>query len=188
MKGGGFAKIAVRLALAAMALVPFVASADPAAWIHIDTGKGSLKVLDGERVLFEAPDIAVGRGGTSRSRMRGDQTTPLGDFRVVEVRDRAYFHRFFVLDYPNRERARSALAAGQIDGPTFDRISRAVEQGRMPPQNTALGGNIGIHGLGRGDPVVHEHFNWTQGCIALTNEEIDSLARWVRVGTRVVID
>jgi hypothetical protein len=62
-----------------------------------------------------------------------------------------------------------------------------VAKGRLPPQNTALGGRIGLHGLGRGDPKVHQQFNWTNGCIALTNEQIDQLLTWVGKGTRVSI-
>ena len=57
----------------------------------------------------------------------------------------------------------------------------------MPPQQTALGGHIGIHGIGAGDPRIHEDFNWTSGCIALTNAQIDDLAGWVRLGMRVVV-
>jgi lipoprotein-anchoring transpeptidase ErfK/SrfK len=46
---------------------------------------------------------------------------------------------------------------------------------------------IGIHGLGNGDPLIHEEFNWTDGCIALTNEEVDELASWIHLGTRVEV-
>ena len=58
-------------------------------------------------------------------------------------------------------------------------------QGVDPP--TTLGGLIGIHGIGKGDPRVHRDFNWTFGCVALTNEQIDQLRPWVRLGTRVVL-
>jgi lipoprotein-anchoring transpeptidase ErfK/SrfK len=34
---------------------------------------------------------------------------------------------------------------------------------------------------------VHNRFNWTNGCIALTNEQIDELAGWAVVGTRISI-
>ena len=46
---------------------------------------------------------------------------------------------------------------------------------------------IGIHGIGDGDRGVHRDFNWTNGCVALTNEEIDELLRWVKIGTPVEI-
>ena len=48
-------------------------------------------------------------------------------------------------------------------------------------------GQLGIHGVGMGDMKVHETVNWTEGCIALTNEQVRDLAKWVVVGTRVVV-
>jgi hypothetical protein len=56
-----------------------------------------------------------------------------------------------------------------------------------PPQNTALGGAIGIHGIGGGSPDVHHRFHWTEGCVAVSNEQIERLAELVGIGTRVVI-
>ena len=65
--------------------------------------------------------------------------------------------------------------------------SGGAEGGRPPPQDTALGGYIGIHGVGAGDPAVHEDFNWTEGCVALTDAQIDALLRHITVGTAVEI-
>jgi hypothetical protein len=50
-----------------------------------------------------------------------------------------------------------------------------------------LGGQIGIHGLGRADPRLHEMADWTRGCVAVTNEQIDILRRHVYIGMAVVI-
>ena len=49
--------------------------------------------------------------------------------------------------------------------------------------NTALGGMIEIHGHGTG-----ARSNWTQGCIAVRNDAMDRLWRWVAVGTPVVVE
>ncbi|HSJ49561.1 MAG TPA: L,D-transpeptidase, partial [Gammaproteobacteria bacterium] len=95
--------------------------------------------------------------------------------------------RFFGLDYPNLTHARAGLETGRISRAEFAAIRAALKQGVTPPQQTALGGLIGIHGLGDGDPVVHEDFNWTNGCVALTNEQMDDLAQWVYEGMRVII-
>ncbi|MDZ7736419.1 MAG: L,D-transpeptidase [Gammaproteobacteria bacterium] len=61
----------------------------------------------------------------------------------------------------------------------------------MPPQNTALGGYIGIHGIGEVNDEKIMTFtqgqNWTAGCIALTNEQISELRQFVSIGTRIVI-
>jgi lipoprotein-anchoring transpeptidase ErfK/SrfK len=56
-----------------------------------------------------------------------------------------------------------------------------------PPQHTPLGGYIGIHGIGNGDTQIHETVNWTNGCVALTNQQIDDLETWVYIGMRVAI-
>ena len=72
----------------------------------------------------------------------------------------------------------------------FDRIISALRINALPPQNTALGGAIGIHGIGPETPEklhIHEHLNWTEGCIALRNNEIHELRPYVGIGTRVVI-
>ena len=58
-------------------------------------------------------------------------------------------------------------------------------------QNTPLGGAIGIHGIGEITEEkleIHRTINWTKGCIALTNDEIDDLLHYIGVGTKVVIN
>jgi lipoprotein-anchoring transpeptidase ErfK/SrfK len=69
----------------------------------------------------------------------------------------------------------------------LDSILKALQQHRTPPQNTPLGGRLGIHGIGRANPAIHKAINWTDGCVALTNQQIRQLSPWVQVGTRVVI-
>ena len=157
-------------------------------WLHINTGTATVSVMRGAQVLARFRDISIGRGGVSDKRERGDESTPLGEFRIVKIKEKSDFHRFYIIDYPNEKRASLALHSGEIDEPTYRAIRTAVRAGRLPPQGTPLGGNIGIHGLGNADLRFHEMFNWTRGCIALTDEQIDRLARWIHVGTRVVID
>jgi len=59
--------------------------------------------------------------------------------------------------------------------------------GRLPPQDTNLGGLLGIHGVGRGNKRVQGVFDWTQGCVAVSNQQIDKLAKWMFLGMRVEI-
>lgn len=174
--------------LALLAPAPAGASAgDREPWILVDTQTHTLAVMQDGRPRRVFRNIALGRGGVARLRRRGDGTTPLGEYHIAWINRKSRFHIFFGFDYPNAELAREALARGLIDRATYEAIRRALAEGRVPPQGTALGGYLGIHGLGRGDPLIHARFNWTQGCIALTNEEIEELAHWVRVGTRVLI-
>jgi len=160
---------------------------DAARWILVDTRTLVLQVMQGDQELARFEGIAIGRGGAAAHRRRGDDRTPLGTFRVAWINDDSPFHRFFGLDFPTLVHAEQARADGVITDRDFRRIESAVKAGRTPPQNTPLGGRIGIHGIGKGSLRVHRSFNWTEGCIALTNEEIDELGEWLHLGTRVVV-
>ena len=93
------------------------------------------------------------------------------------------FNTFFIgINYPSPADAERGLREGVIDEKTFQRIIAAHREGKIPPQNTALGGNIGIHGLGDANPNVHRLVNWTNGCIALDNAQIEELAQLVSPG------
>jgi len=163
------------------------AKADERYWLLIDTSAQSLMVMEGKTVKQRFSNISVGRAGTAPLRQRGDNTTPLGSFHIAWVNRDSRYKTFFGFDYPNQPLAAKALRQGLIDPPTYDEITSAIRRGQLPPQNTPLGGYLGIHGLGRADPKIHAAMNWTQGCIALTNAQIDELARWIEVGMRVVV-
>jgi len=173
---------------ALLALLP-VAFEAAAAGVHIyiDTDARTLQVLEGDRVIATFNGIAIGRFGKTYFKMRGDNKTPLGNFRIGWIGEQTRYHRFLGLTYPDMDAADRALVDWRIDEAQWQQIRRAVQAGRTPPQNTPLGGLIGIHGLGSGDPAVHREYNWTNGCIALTNAQIDILAEWAKVGTPVEI-
>ena len=156
-------------------------------WLLIDTGERTLQVMDGEQAVRRYDNIAIGRNGAASRRALGDNQTPLGAFRISSIRKETRYHRFFGISYPALDDALRAHASGKIDDTELATIRRAHELGQEPPSSTPLGGNIGIHGLGTGDPRVHQDFNWTDGCIALTNEQVDELAQWVRLRMTVVI-
>lgn len=161
------------------------AGTDP--WILVDTRSRTLTVNAADRVLERFDGVAIGRNGAADMRAEGDGKTPLGTFEVAWVNDRSSFHLFFGLNYPTREHAERAFRTHLIDLSTYLDIQVAFDRHRLPPQNTRLGGYIGIHGLGGGDPDIHASTNWTKGCIALTDRQIEQLAAWIKPGTRVVI-
>lgn len=168
-------------------LLPAPAPAAAETWLLIDTAERTLQVMDGEQAVRRYENIAIGRNGAASRRALGDNQTPLGAFRISSIRKETRYHRFFGISYPALDDALRAHASGKIDDTELAIIRRAHELGQEPPSSTPLGGNIGIHGLGAGDPRVHEDFNWTDGCIALTNEQVDELAQWVRLRMTVVI-
>lgn len=157
-------------------------------WILVDTRTLTLTVLAAENhVLVRFRNIAIGSGGVADSHLRGDETTPRGIFHVSWVDRHSRFGTFYGLDYPSARIARRAYAEGSISRAEYDAIVQALRQHGTPPQDTPLGGQLGIHGIGRGDPDVQQAVNWTDGCVALNNRQIRRLARWIHVGTRVVI-
>ncbi len=156
-------------------------------WLDIDTKAKTLQVMAGPHAIESFDHIAIGRRGASVDKARGDDKTPLGEYRIGWINERSRFHRFFGFTYPNLQIARRAFARGLIGGDTLQQIMSAHLRQSMPPQSTPLGGVIGIHGLGSASPTVHELFDWTHGCVALTNRQVDRLAQWVRKGTMVLI-
>lgn len=176
----------LRFLLCLALLMPMTAMANKA-WVLVDTNNQTVSVLQGGQTVLQLKGAAFGRGGVSDLRMQGDGRTPLGDFYIVSINRNSRYHLYFGLNYPTLTHASASYVKGLIDQAAFGEIARAFADGRMPPQNTPLGGHIGIHGVGNGSLWTHRRFNWTEGCVALTNEQIEKLALWLEIGTRVVI-
>ena len=154
-------------------------------WLLIDTGKLTLEVKQGQETIETFSGIAIGRGGAGFKEFRGDDITPLGTYKIGWVNRKSHYHRFYGFDYPSPENVERAFADGLISRSVYSKITKAHQHQAVPPQSTPLGGQIGIHGLGRGDIKIHKTMNWTHGCVALTNEQIDRLDRWIKKGTVV---
>ena len=134
--------------------------------------------------------VAFGSGGKKAKLREGDHTTPKGNYRINRMRDSNRFHMFLQLNYPNMDDAKRALKNHSISRQQYRDILDAHSEGRLPPQNTALGGAIGLHGIGHEtkDKVeIHQIADWTQGCIAMRNHEIEELSRYINVGTQISI-
>jgi murein L,D-transpeptidase YafK len=131
--------------------------------------------------------VALGREPVGPKRYSGDRKTPEGTYRVAEAPRPSPYHLFIPLDYPSRGDAESALAAGVISRAEYTRILAALDAGDLPPQDTALGGSIGIHGEGERWEGDSPYFDWTNGCIALSDADVEFLAARVKAGTPVLI-
>ncbi len=158
-------------------------------WVLVDTKALTLTVFAAAsgHILARFHNIAIGSGGTAEIHRHGDETTPLGTFHVAWIDRHSRFGTFYGFDYPTLRIALRAYAEGGITGGEFDAILDALRLHRIPPQSTPLGGQLGIHGLGGGNPRVQRAVNWTDGCVAVTNRDIRMLSRWVHLGTKVVI-
>ncbi len=156
-------------------------------WLLVDTKELKIEVKQGEKTIDIIDGIAIGQSGAGQKMHRGDNITPSGDYRIGWVGEKSVFHRFFGLNYPSVKDAEAALRKGIIDKITYSEIMNAHLYNGIPPQSTILGGRIGIHGLGRADEKIHRSMNWTHGCIAMTNKQIDHLSQWIDTGTLVKI-
>jgi murein L,D-transpeptidase YafK len=131
--------------------------------------------------------VALGRQPLGPKLVQGDQRTPEGSYSVSGPAERSRFHRFIPIDYPSRRDADAALAYGSIGRAEHARIVAHRPYDRPPPQDTSLGGELGLHGEGerwRGESAV---LDWTFGCVAVRDHEIDFLAERVALGTPVTI-
>lgn len=156
-------------------------------WLLVDTQKLSLSINQGNKTLEVLENIAIGKRGAGFKKRVGDEVTPLGDYKIGWIDRRSAYHLFMGLNYPSSDNAEQALQQGLINQDHYQAIVTAARHDRIPPQNTPLGGKIGIHGLGRADLDIHKSMNWTRGCIALTNPQIMRLSRWVSEGTVIKI-
>ncbi len=143
--------------------------------------------LDGQ--LLKTYPVELGDSGPGDKRVAGDHKTPEGTFYVTEKlqiqpSDEFLGTRWLRLSYPNAEDANRGLEQGLIDRFTYNQIAEAIANLGTPPQKSALGGGVGIHGGSRASLGS----NWTYGCVGLTNQSIEDFYNYVQVGTRVVIE
>jgi hypothetical protein len=131
--------------------------------------------------------VAFGRGGLEPKAVAGDMRTPEGVYHVAEPPRPSRFHRFVPLDYPSLADADRGLVEGRIGVDDHARIAEAFARGEMPPGDTPLGGEFGLHGEGDRWRSVSADLDWTLGCLAVDDAAIDFLAERLPVGTPVDI-
>jgi murein L,D-transpeptidase YafK len=131
--------------------------------------------------------VALGRGLAGPKRSQGDQRTPEGDYRLLGAAKSSRFHRFVAIDYPSPRDADRALAEAQISETDHARILDAHRRGVLPPSDTPLGGDIGFHGEGKRWRGESRDLDWTFGCIALRDVDVDFLIARAPSGTPVAI-
>jgi murein L,D-transpeptidase YafK len=156
-------------------------------WLLVEGKKRTLSVMEGYAVKKIFSGLSFGSGGIRHKARKGDGVTPVGQYRIGWLNPNSRFKLFFGLNYPNGNDADRAVADGTISRNEASYIKSLERFHRTPPQNTRLGGMVGIHGVGMGDLAVHHALNWTDGCVALDNEQIDELYRWISIGMMVEI-
>ncbi len=130
--------------------------------------------------LIKIYPISLGLDPIGDKEVQGDRRTPEGEFYVCNKNPASKYYLSLGISYPNIEDAERGLLEGLITKQEYNAIVRAIKAGRKPPWNTALGGAICIHGGGI-------PWDWTHGCIAMRNSDIEELFRIIPVGTPVII-
>jgi tetratricopeptide (TPR) repeat protein len=138
----------------------------PASKILIEKGERRLTLISRDKA-FKSYRIALGGNPNGPKEKKGDNKTPEGAYIIDSRNKDSRYHLSLHISYPNEKD-----------------IRRAKELSVSP------GGNIMIHGLKNGLSMVgdlHAEVDWTKGCIAVTDEEIEEIAKLVPIGTIVEI-
>ena len=125
--------------------------------------------------------VVLGFAPEGDKERQGDGRTPEGTFYVCVKNDKSNFYLSLGLTYPDESDAARGLRDGLINRRQYERIARAARRKARPPWDTALGGEIFIHGGGTSS-------DWTAGCVALDNAHIKELFDSVPLGTPVRIE
>ncbi len=123
-------------------------------------------LMRGDRVI-KVYRVALGRYPKGAKREKGDAKTPEGLYSLDFQVGRSGFYKALHVSYPNRQDIARARA-------------RSVDPG----------GRIMIHGIANSWTAAelnHPNLDWTQGCIAVTNREMDEILSLVRVPTPIEI-
>ncbi|MGD9592314.1 MAG: murein L,D-transpeptidase family protein [Candidatus Berkiella sp.] len=134
--------------------------------ILVEKHKRIMTVLHKDKVI-KTYKIALGFSPEGHKAQEGDGKTPEGTYFIVGKNPQSKFHLSLKISYPSVEQIKSAKTKG------------------INP-----GGNIMIHGLAphlEKNGKWHAMRDWTLGCIAVTNDEIEELFKIAQVGTKVII-
>jgi murein L,D-transpeptidase YafK len=150
---------------------PLYSGSKPSADVKADhilvlKSKRELQLIRNGAVL-KTYRISLGGTPVGRKEQQGDHRTPEGTYTITGRNPKSQYHRALRVSYPNAE----------------DRV-RAAKRGLSP------GGDIMIHGLPNGYGWVgrgHLSKDWTDGCIAVTDQEIEEIWTLVPDGTPVEI-
>jgi murein L,D-transpeptidase YafK len=111
--------------------------------------------------------ISLGSSAVGPKRCQGDGKTPEGEYIIAGRNEKSAYHKSLRISYPNPS-----------------------DVGNAAKLNCTPGGDIMIHGLPNGRGIlgfVHTWFDWTQGCIAVRNNQIEEIWDLVHDGAKVKI-
>jgi murein L,D-transpeptidase YafK len=143
-----------------------------------------------DTVLIKTYRASFGKNLSAAKTKAKDNATPIGEYAICDIDSNYQYHKFLKVNYPNVSDAAEALRKGWISQKQFDQLKFEFYYEGCPKANTILGGDLGIHGIGKFDYILKNLpfvYNWTNGSIAVSNEAVDEIFSVVQKGTKVVI-
>lgn len=135
--------------------------------VKVDKSEKRMYLLDGNKTV-KVYNIALGANPEGHKIKKDDEKTPEGRYELDSITKKSDFYRSMHVSYPNEKDKAAAKKAG------------------VKP-----GGDIMIHGQKNywgWASMITQLFNWTDGCIAITNSEMDEFLELVSVGTPIQIN
>ena len=154
----------VWFALLCLVTLPAMAAVD---WVKVDKSKRRMYLYEHGELVREYR-IALGKEPKGHKHQEGDQRTPEGLYYLDSISTQTQFYKAFHISYPNEQ----DIAYAKLHD--------------LDP-----GGDVKVHGLKNGTtarPEFIQSFDWTNGCIALTDQEMDEFISLVPVGTPISIE
>lgn len=135
--------------------------------VIVNKSEKRMYLMENDQVLKKYK-IALGANPVGHKTQEGDEKTPEGLYKLDYINEQSSFYRSMHISYPNEED-----------------VKRAEDEG-VPP-----GGAIMVHGQKNGwgwIAYITQMFNWTNGCIAIRNKQMDEFIELVPVGTPIQIN
>jgi murein L,D-transpeptidase YafK len=135
--------------------------------VVVNKAKRELLLMRGGKVL-RSYKVALGTHPAGAKTRKGDHKTPEGHYVISGRNAQSAYHRSLRISYPN-----------------------AADRERARKLGVDPGGDVMIHGLPNGQGYIgkaHTLVDWTWGCIAVTNDEIEEIWRLVPKGTPIDIN
>lgn len=134
--------------------------------VFVDKSARVLQLLSDNKVI-KTYHVALGGNPIGHKQKQGDQRTPSGSYTLDYKNERSKYYRSIHVSYPN-----------------------AADKARAKKLGVNPGGDIMIHGQKNGFGQlagITQRLDWTEGCIAVTNDEMDEIMAAVKVGTTIEI-
>lgn len=147
--------------------------------IFVYKEKRRLYVIQANVLVRDYP-VALGFQPQGDKQKAGDGRTPEGDFRIASKESLGRFDKTLRINYPDKKHAERAYFSGLLTAAQFKEIHNALEKKMKPPIDNPIGGRIAIHGGGA-------HKDWTDGCIALYDSDLEELFQVAQVGSPISI-